>query len=455
MKAPLQNKEASIPPDPVPFFQKEGPAEVAGDEVQPFFTNTAEVVQKQTDEPKDAGDQDLSGVLTPALVPLPTFDFKDKFQEFGRFDARYTPVGPVPSEGTLEITLWTHINYENFSAERKKKDPYKNIKFTPEQLADFNWTQEEKEKFEFDFMTSVQNAWSNKFKFHLKDPAFSEYLSNVKITVLTVDDPKLAHTKINALKVPKNAPRFRAFVKGNEATLEKRDPTEPQKNKTNSFDMIRQIGAFGYDSAALTPELIDQITEVATFIKQDKDPDKWSLSFAGRASSQGSKDYNQKLANRRSESVRLELFKQMGWDDNVVANYIILNRGEENATEEAKFRRIDITVTKTANLGPEKEVEQNVAAHEAGHMFGLGDEYIRETNLMENEEAKFLGDKPSHYENVEKFIGKDEANELLISKTDSIMSVGSTVKKGHYLSFLLAINKLTDRDAEQKLWKIE
>ncbi len=456
MKARRQNKVASTPPDPFPFFPKEADRGTPPIEVQPFFANLTSDIQKQDTEPKDADGQGLSGVLTPGIVPVPTFDFTEKFQEFGRFDARYTPVGPVPAEGKLEVNLWVHITFEDFSAARKKKDPYKNIKFTPEQLADYNWTQEEKDKFELDFMTSVENAWSSKFKFRLKDPAFAEYLSNVQITVFIIDDPNLAHTKINALKIPKDAPRFRSFVSGNQATLEKRDPSEPQKNKINSYDMIRQIGAFGYDSAALTPELIEQIAEVANFIKQDNDPDKWSLSFSGRASSQGSKEYNQKLANRRTEAARLELFKQLGWDDDKVANYITLDRGEEHATGEAKFRRIDITVTKAANVSADqKEVEQNTAAHEAGHMFGLGDEYIRETNLMENEEAKFLGDKPSHYSQVEKYVGKDEANELLISKSDSIMSAGNTVKKGHYMPFLLAINKLTDRDAALKLWKIE
>ena len=455
MKAPRQNKEASNPPDPAPFFHKESTEGTSSDQVQPFFQNAPLNLLPQQPEPKEAGDQDLSEVLTPTPVPLPTFDFTEKFHEFGRFDARYTPVGPVPAEGKLDINLWVHITYENFSAARKKKDPYKNIKFTPEQLADFNWTQEEKDKFEFDFITSVQNAWGGKFKFRLKDPAFAEYLSNVNVTVFIVDDPKLANTKINALKVPKNAPRFRSFVSGNKATLEKRDPTEPQKNKVESHEMVRQIGAFGYDSATLTTELIDQISEITTFLKSDPEPDKWFLGFTGRASSQGDKAYNDALGTRRSEAVRLEIFKQMGWDDNLVANYITSVRGEKNATSEAKFRRVDVTVTKSANIGSQKEVEQNVAAHEAGHMFGLGDEYVRETGLMENEKAKFLGDKPSHHGEVEKFIGKSEADELLIDDSDSIMSVGSTVKKGHYLPFLLAINKLTGRDAEQKLWKIE
>lgn len=456
MKAPREQKESeSSTPAPGPFFHKEMDGGTAAEEAQPFFPNTAPLLQKQEVEPKDAGDQDKSGVLEPEAVPLPTFGFKDKFQQFGRFDAQYTPVGPTPAEGTLDINLWVHITYENFSAERKKKDPYKNIKFTAEQLADFNWTQEEKDKFEFDFMTSVQQAWTNKFKFRLKDPAFAEYLSQVKINVFAADHPKIAHTKINALKVPKNLPRFRSFVNGSQATLEKRDPSEPVKNKADSFDMVRQIGDFAYDSTAMTDEMKTEIGEIADFLKTDTKPENWSLTFSGRASSQGSKEYNEKLAGRRSEAVRLELFRQVGWKDEEVSNYFSLNKGEQNATAESKFRRVDVTVNKAANVGPQKEVEQNTAAHEAGHMFGLGDEYVRESNLMENEEAKFLGDKPSHYASVEKYIGKEEANELLISNNESIMSVGGTVKKGHYMPFLLAINKLTDRDAEQKLWKIE
>lgn len=454
MKPTRRKKDIPTTTQEAPFFQKKKTADLP-EPARPFFAGPGPLLQKQDDPGNKDPNAPAPGTKDPTTAPLPQFTFTDKFQEFGRFDARYTPVGPVPAQGTLDIYLWVHIGYEDFSTKRMKKDPYKNIRFTQEQLKDFAWTSEEKEKFESDFMTSVQDQWSGRFKFHLVDPAFAEYRTGVQVSVITVDDPKLAHMKINALKVPKGAPRFRSFVSGNEATLEKRDPSEPQKSKTTPYDMVRQIGSFGFDRHDLTPDLISQISEVASFLKSDPNPDHWSLSFSGRASTQGKKSYNEKLASKRAEAVRLELFRQVGWKDEEVANYITFDKGEEHATGEAKFRRVDITVNKSSSVGSGKEVEQNVAAHEAGHMFGLGDEYIRETNLLKDEEAKFLGDKPSHYEAVDKYIGKQEANELLINQTDSIMSVGNTVKKGHYLTFLLALNKLTGRDPEKKNWKVE
>lgn len=429
-----------------PFFQNERINTSTGDKELPFFANTYPIIQKQSNQPKDAGDQDLSGVLTPATVPLPTFDFNNKYQEFGRFDANYTPVGPVPAEGNFEISLWVHINFENFSAKRRNKDPYKNFKFTKEQLDDFNWTQEEKNKFESDFMFSVQNAWTNKFKFHLKDPAFAEYVSKVQVTVITVDDPKLAHTKINALKVPKGAPRFRSFVKGSDATLDIRDPSEAEKKKVTAHDMVRQIGPFGFDSSAITPEITDQIKEVADFLKTDPDPDKWSLSFDGRASSEGSASYNEKLGGKRAEAVRIELNRLVGWGD--PGNYIGLASGKRNATKEGKFRRVDVTAHKGTPV--EKEVDQNVAAHEAGHMFGLGDEYVEEKPKDQDMLPKFLGDKPPLYDSVEKLMGKEAANEMLVQSSESIMGSGMVVKKGHYITFLYALNQMTG-----KTWNIE
>ena len=446
MKSGRQNKEQLNKLEAAPFFQKEEPTPAT-----PFFTNTSPLLQQPANAPKDAANQDMSGVLTPATAALPTFDFSEKSQSFGRFDARYTPVGPAPAEGKLDITLKVHITYEDFSAQRKRKDPYKNLKFTKEQLSDFNWTPAEKIKFAADFISSVQSGWSSKFKFRLKDPAFAEYVTAVNVKVQEVDKPELANTKINALKIPKDAPRFRSFVHGNQATLEKRDPSEPKKNTVGTYEKVKQIGPFGFDSSTLTPDIISQITELASFMKSDPKPESWSLGFNGRASSQGSKDYNAKLAQRRSDAVRFELNRQMGWGDE--ANYIGFLSGEDNATAEAKFRRVDVTVSKSSSGA--KDVDHNVAAHEAGHMFGLGDEYVRESNLMDDETPKFLGDKPSHYDLVEKYMGKDEAEQLLIVNNESIMSEGNTVMKGHYVTFLLALNKLTNYDAEHKNWRID
>ncbi|HXO76519.1 MAG TPA: hypothetical protein VN824_14800, partial [Puia sp.] len=87
--------------------------------------------------------------------------------------------------------------------------------------------------------------------------------------------------------------------------------------------------------------------------------------------------------------------------------------------------------------------KQNVAAHEFGHMIGLGDEYVDEKPDVPGARAKFFGDKPTHYDPVKDLVGQDAADELKIQNTDNIMSRGNTVQRGHYVFFVAALDAMT------------
>ena len=45
--------------------------------------------------------------------------------------------------------------------------------------------------------------------------------------------------------------------------------------------------------------------------------------------------------------------------------------GQQDAKNEAEYQRVEVTV----KTGAEKELSQNVAAHETGHIMGLDDQY--------------------------------------------------------------------------------
>ena len=94
-------------------------------------------------------------------------------------------------------------------------------------------------------------------------------------------------------------------------------------------------------------------------------------------------------------------------------------------------------------------MRQNVAAHEAGHMFGLGDEYVEEVP-PKDVLAKFEGDQASHDADVRSTMGDEAADELLVQDGASMMSQGSEVKPGHYVYFLRALNRTTGHT-----WKVE
>ncbi len=399
-------------------------------------------VQRQNhNEPRDAT---LPGGV-PAAPALATFTQPEFSKEFSRFDTVYEPVGPVPDVGTLTINLWVHINFTDFSQAMMQKEPFKSHQFTPAQMADFAWSQDEKNRFELDFMTSVMGAWSGKHMLKLQEPGFANYRGHVQVVVISVDDPSLAHTKITAQKVPKDAPRLRSKVEGDQATMDIRDPSEPETKSNNEADYVRQIGPFGFDKAKITPALKEQLEDVKKdilpMLPANHNPDDLNLILTGRASSEGRAAYNEDLASRRARAVAKYLEPDLGMALSIL-------EGEENATTEEKFRRVDISYIKPSRKN--KPLAQNVAAHEAGHMFGLGDEYVEEKPDDPDLLPKFLADKPTHHGAVETVLGTETADDLLVQNSSSIMSSGNEVKRGHYVSFVVAINRLTGKD-----WTLE
>lgn len=102
---------------------------------------------------------------------------------------------------------------------------------------------------------------------------------------------------------------------------------------------------FAVDSAALKPDGIEQIRQLAIRSKNIKD---LGIEVSGHADSTGPEDYNLRLSARRAASVKKVLVEE-GIDPTV-----IMTRGygetvpiASNATPEgrAKNRRVDVTVT--------------------------------------------------------------------------------------------------------------
>jgi hypothetical protein len=391
----------------------------------------------------------------PAPVPdKPKFVFTAVSQPGTRFDSEYVPVGPLPAVGQLNINLWVHITYRDFTRAMMRQPDFRGHRFTREQIADFAWTPAEQEGFETGFISSVQAGWGGKHSLHLDDPAFSEYRANVNVNVISVSDPGIAHMKITAQKVPRGAPRFRSFVSGDTATLDIRDPSEPETHSPFQRRIVRQIGPFAQDSADLAPVLtqvqgvVDQMRPLQSATETDSLLGKnWAVGFLGRSSSPGDERHNRDLGLSRAQAVATEVASRLA---RPVGSANVSSVGERNASADPGFQRVDVTVLPAVDGVPQRtEMTQNVAAHEAGHMFGLGDEYVDERPPA-GSVPKFQGDKPSHHGDVESIVGTDAADELLVQNSGSMMSTGGEVKRGHYVYFVQALNQLTG-----KTWKVE
>ncbi len=412
------------------------------------------LLQRQTDAGVPA-----AGVTEPPATepPKPTFTFVKQSQQGERFDSEYVPAGPAPAVGELNINLWVHIAYSNFTRAMMRQPDFRGHRWTPEQLADFQWTDAERDAFETGFMTSVQGVWSGKHQLHLNDPDFSEYRCGVNVNVVSISEPGLAHMKITAQKVPRGAPRFRSFVSGDTATLDIRDPTEPETHRVFDRAVVAQIGPFDRDRAELTPPILGQVKSVVDEMRPLQSPTETdkilgkdtSVALRGRSSSPGSEAHNEQLGLNRAHAVEGEIASELGRSG--VAADVLDSVGEKNAGEDPSFQRVDVSVRRMAPGSPDGRVDvtQNVAAHEAGHMFGLGDEYVDE-KPGPDVVPKFFGDKPEHYGDVEALVGADAANELAVQDGGSLMSSGGDVKRGHYVYFVQALDQLTG-----KHWQVE
>lgn len=357
---------------------------------------------------------------------------------FAFFDAQYDVNGPVPKIGTLFISHGVHMNYPK------------------------NVPKSEQTTFENDFVKSVHDKWSNQHLLALMEPGFSSYMCNVDVSAHVEQDPKDAHTVIDVVKPKPTEKRFRSRVTGVEkkegsetthkAKMDLRDPTVEENTKIDEADLIQQVGNFDFDSDIINADCKEDINKIKDFIKtipkaEESGSNAFTLRLVGRASSQGSKEYNKKLSDRRVKSVfkELDTFGGLGIT-------IMEAAGEEEATESADFRRVNVGVF-ISNPDKAKTSTQNVAAHEFGHMIGLGDEYVETKPEIPNTRVKFFGDNPTHFDAVKDLVDEDAAKELLIQDSTNIMSRGNVVKRGHYVMFVAAIDFMTRPEIEKATGK--
>lgn len=362
---------------------------------------------------------------------------------FPNFDVQYDVEGPSPKTGTLFISHNVFYKCES------------------------KITAEECNQFKNDFVEKVHETWSGRHLLTLKIPGFSNYQCKVDVSVSEVDKPADAHTVIDVKNELK-----RANVKGktpaagsettHEAKMAKKDAADDPLHNVDQFDFARQVGSFNIGKTELKdcPDCEKGISEVVKIIKDIKpmdDADQFNVAidYVGRASSDGDEKLNKELGEARAKSVADKVTQ----DASPFGIGRILTKGEEHATQEKNFRRVDVLIDDKHTTESTME-SQSTAAHEFGHMINFGDEYVEETKDKDlNNSIRFRGEKPRHYDDVAKMVDKAAADELYIGDNSSIMSVGGDVKRGHYAYFADAINKITAHqlpaNASGNNWKVE
>ncbi len=352
-----------------------------------------------------------------------TFPFTSQEQSFGRFDVRYTPVGPDPDVGTVLVTMKVHYNFS----------------------ADF--TDAEKTQYASDFENEVESTWSNQHRLALNDPNMDTHFANVQIDVETVDDAADAHFEMH---VAKNRPdEFRSNVSGTDVHLDENDPTSNESFGLTSADLFVRVGNFGFDSAAINTDVQQDLDEITQFLNAQPANVRQGnhtngpimMALTGRASSDGNKAYNERLSQRRIDTVSQHISSAV---PDAALFEMSSPDGEKGTSTDASFRRVDVNIDLPQTHEPET-ANQNTAAHEAGHMFGLGDEYI------EVEEGRFQGDANENDALVREIVDNAAAEEMRIASDSSIMSHGMDVLRGHYMPFAAALRRVSNNDH----WTVE
>lgn len=348
----------------------------------------------------------------------------------------------------LLITLDLAITWQDFDrnfVDSQGKKPYRNLRLSRAQRAAGKWTEVEKTAYRQNLRANIESVWSGKHDFILQDDMLATInRARVCVRVALHDAPAPAHYQMTARKLPpaiKPHQEIRSWVARSEhsTVLDSNDNNPDAFTAMSGSAYLRRVGPFAQGSADITPELDTQINTIAADIHPryptNLPPDKPGVEFTGRASAEGSKVKNHELGEKRADSVGTKVIDRLRTLGTRIDLTQSRSAGEENASTDPKFQRVDVYF----NPLDTRTGTRTTTAHEAGHLFGLDDEYMEETAPYK----RFAGDLPDHLVKVAVLMGVDAAEEMRAQDSDSIMSRGDVVRAGHYVFFLEALNALS------------
>lgn len=351
---------------------------------------------------------------------------------------------------TLGIT-WQDFNPDWVDAEGKK--PFRRLRLNRSQREAGKWTDAEKTAYRQNLRASIESAWSAKHDFILKDDMGATInRTRVCVRVDFSEAGRPAHYQIVARKLPpaiKPEQEIRSWVSpgSHTAVLDSTDEDPTEFTQMSGAAYMRRVGPFAQGSAAITSDLDTQIEPIARHVHSQypnnlpADAPGPALDFTGRASAEGGTLANRALGEKRAENVATRVSERVEALGTSIDVLTWKSRGEENASTDPEFRRVDVYFNPLGTATGTR----TTAAHEAGHMFGLDDEYVEESAPYK----RFAGDRPEHAAKVAALMGTAAAEELSVQDSNSIMSRGDVVRAGHYVFFLEALNTLS-----QHTWQV-
>ena len=371
---------------------------------------------------------------------------------FGGFEAQYIPNS---GNGTLNVVVRASLRFMNALEinggvvtsnaaglnQIANKANRMQLKAREAFCGQYQWNAKEKSEKVKEYQTrmnEVAKMWSGAHTFFIDKDDWRDVKSGVSVAIsVKAGDAKFEaaggtdHLQMTAVKSPpQDAGNIGAFVenqnKGGKIASEMVIADELKEAKHLNYNV-----QFATNSSEVQPFEIGKLKFIANKFKDsDKNDISNKIQIITKASTTGDKEANEKLAQKRIDAVNAHL-KAFGFKDG--GRVSIRMSYAEGPVDSPEFRGVDIIIGSGQ--------KQNALAHEMGHVFGLGDEYVR----VNKDGSSNFGKDAEHNEQSEKMGG----GPAVIESNDSIMSNGNEVRKQHYASFGSALNQLTSQT-----WKI-
>jgi len=297
--------------------------------------------------------------------------------------------------------------------------------------APYLWTAGERSAFLSTFNDGVRSRWSGRFDFHAIRRYWTDLAASVDVSSAIHAGAKLEdeHLSVTVYKTPPGGAGNVGVVQSGTGPTDNRMQLNSPDVSPRADNLLHWSGTFPAGTPNLDADGRAELNRVgATF--RGGGPG-CSICGVTILASSGGPTLTVRVSGQTEAAARAR------YQDMLNA---LASGGNLDITLRAEFRY--------GGAGDGYEIEagngvaQSVAEHEAGHMFGLGDEYATGEGSMISGTGAAAGGETSH-DGLAKDMG---LNGAVFENNDGIMSLGTIVKPQHYVTFHWALTELTGID---------
>jgi outer membrane protein OmpA-like peptidoglycan-associated protein len=311
----------------------------------------------------------------------------------------------------------------------------------------WRWDDSEKDDWMIRYEDAVLDAWDNRHFFQSERWEELQGAVSVRLNVHQGDQDG-DHTSARIIKTPPGG-LSTAYVSYGSGTNTQDQGLMMSSSGTgpNAYNFLRHNVQFQSGSSSLDTATINgraargELDKLIVTFQAAPTGNTMPVRVTGRASATGGAERNQQLSQERADVVATYLETRTVGTASIAAERLTrVGAGTEGATEADAWCRAEVVIGSGE--------AQNTAAHEFGHMIGLGDEYAAPPGglLRGGGSAAALGNPAGHNALAQAMGGG--VTGAVGENTDSIMSVGNTVRPQHYATFHKAIEQVTDESWE-------